>query len=182
MRNIIAIFYFITYIQSGFGTDDIYIELLNFKNEETSFHIEVMITNNSTESYWFHYSALKSLVYLDGNILYYAPNFSFFMYSYNYQEDFYYQIMEILPNETIRKIFIYEGANYEIEVDLLRGIISRRERLSFSNIQYINMTFIFFNISISEILDLWEYYYRIYNNGVIITKLFRVTPLLMETR
>jgi len=179
MRNILAALFFIAYIQRGFGTDGIQIEIVNFKGEETSFNIEVMVTNNSAESYWYHYSALKSSAREDENILYFDPNFSFYGITYNSQlKNFFVQVMEIPPNETIRKIFTFERSNYEVEVDFPSGTITRgRKKLPFSEVKYVNMTFVFFCYELPEILDPIEYYHTIYNDGIVISKLFKNMPL-----
>ena len=176
MMKIIFILFFLYFnIQNGFGLDDIHIEMLNFESEEMSFRIEITVTNNSDESYWFHYDALQGLLDLYGNILYYAPNFSFSRYHYRSNDDFFVQVMEIPPQETINKIYIFDRRyNYDTQVDLVRGVIRRNARVNFSDVQYINMTFIFFNNDISEITDQGDYYHRIYSDGIIIVKYFKV--------
>jgi len=172
---IISFLFFILF--NVFCTDNIQVDLINYENDGVNISFDLRITNNSRNSYWFHYDSSMRYINVYGNILYYFPNFCFFSYNFNNNGIFYFLIEEILPQETIVKSYSYENRGYNIVVDLLRGVTTRNTRENLSNIEYLNTMLIFFNREINTAMSIREYKNSIYNEGIINTKIFKLSAL-----
>ena len=176
MKKII-IFIFLSLLSiEVFSLDFIDVQIIEFRNYETSFSINIMVTNNSSEIYWFHFESSEKRVWLEYNILYFAPN-----YPYNeirfagVTNDFFLRVIEINPSESVNISFDYElHPSYSIIIDSMSNTIRRRPEINYLSVQYINLTLVFFCQEIDLYIDPSEYINKIHNEGYVKTIIFDI--------
>jgi hypothetical protein len=155
---------------NGFADEQpLEITIDKFESNETSFSFEVTITNNSEKEYWFYYSGGKSHINVSGNVLYYSPN-----YSYHFLDSYFtsgqLQIIDAIkiePHQEIKKTFHY--ANYPMKkVDLEEGKITMFQGYDFSEIDYLNATFVFIDYLLNPPISDSAYAELLFNDGYIV--------------
>jgi hypothetical protein len=159
-------------VSTIFGIECLDIEMTDFKYDSSGFFIEIMITNSSNNKYWFHYGSARQLVKIEGNILYFAPNNTFFYNNNNFSGNYKIDIIEINQQETIKRIFHFKNYNYKI-IDIEKGTITTGEKMNFSKVEYINAIFLFFPYEMTNVIDEAEYYNKIFMEGLLITKIYK---------
>jgi hypothetical protein len=155
------------------GLENIDFQMSKYESSDSGFNIELTIINNSQKKYWLHLSAGQSLIKTDGNILYFAPNSSFYLYYYTSAIITEMDVLELYPNQIVKRNFYYELHGLK-NVSIEEGEITSTEKQDFSELDYINIFLVFFDYEVMIPIEFFDYNRTIVTRGIVVSKIFKI--------
>ncbi|MGI5172645.1 hypothetical protein H0R92_03460 [Treponema sp. OMZ 840] len=125
-----------------FANDKIELEIKDIINSPTNYIISVVITNNTNKNIYLHEDTGHSLIAIQKNVLFYAPNYSFCTEYFSSAQVYDPRTLYIKSGEKMMYKLILDKTQKLVEFEMDTGNV-KECALDFNNIEYINLMLVF---------------------------------------